>query len=209
MSGGGNSAQKQADQNEADRQAKIAAATSGINQIFDNPARNAEYDKLGTDTTKYYTDDLSRQEAVQARKLKFALARSGLGGGSEQAYQGKVLGQDYDKGLIAATRAGNKAESDLKAQDEQSRMNLLGMAEAGLDSQTASSRATSALQNNLQAGNASATADTLGSAFSDFASLYQQSQDQKAARQGSIYGYGSIFQPLYGNQQQQSSGYGF
>lgn len=209
LGGGSNKAQQQAAADNAKKQADIDAAISGINKIYDSPDRQKQYDQLGADTTKYYTDDVNRQEAINARKLKFAMARSGLAGGSEQAYQGQQLGQAYDKAIIAATRQGQSAEANLRAQDEQQRQNLINMAEAGLDAGTAANEATNSLRNNLLSANASSTADSLGNMFGDFSSMYQQSQDQKAARQGALYGYGSVFSsPMYGGQQS-GGGYGF
>jgi hypothetical protein len=209
LGGGSNKAQQQAAADDAKKQADIDASISGINKIYDSPDRQKQYDQLGADTTKYYTDDVNKQEAINARKLKFALARSGLAGGSEQAYQGQQLGQDYSKALIAASRQGQSAEASLKSQDEQQRQNLIGMAEAGLDAGTAENQATRGLQNNLLSAGASSTADSLGNMFGDFSSMYQNSQDQKAARQGTLYGYGSIFSPMYGSGAQQGSGYDY
>jgi len=207
MCGGGGNAQKEAAADEAKKEADIQAAIGGINQIYDNPDRQKQYDQLGADTTKYYTDDVNKQEAVQARKLKFSLARSGLSGGSEQAYQGKVLGQDYDKAIIDATRKGQQAESNLRASDESSRASLIASAQAGLDAGTASNQATRSLQNNLLSSESDATADTIGNAFGDLSSVYQSSQDAKAARSGMLYGYGSIFSPMYGSGGTQNQGY--
>jgi hypothetical protein len=130
--GGSSKAQKQAAADDAKKQADISSAISGINNIYDNPDRQKQYDQLSADTTKYYTDDVNKQETVAARKQKFALARSGLSGGSEQAYQGKMLGEDYSKALIDASRRGQSAGANLRSADEQSRNNLINMAEAGL-----------------------------------------------------------------------------
>lgn len=198
-SGGSDKATKQATANEAQTKAQIAQATSGINAIYDNPSRTAEYDKLGADTTKFYTQDVNDQNAIAERKLKFSLARSGQAGGSVQADEGAMLGKDYDKAIIEAQRKGNSAESNLKSADESSRMNLLAMAQSGLDAGTATSQATSSLQNNLLSGEASSTADSLSSMFGDLGSVYQNSEDQKAARAGQLYGFGGLF----GNQPQQ------
>jgi hypothetical protein len=84
-------------------------------------------------------------------------------------------------------------------------MNLLAMAQSGLDAGTAQSQATSSLQNNLLAGESTATADSFANAFGDLGTVYQNSEDQKAARQGQIYGYGSLFNT---GQQQQVSPWG-
>lgn len=208
ISSGSNKAQQQAAQDEAQKQADIQKSIAGINAVYDSPSRQAQYDKLAADTTKYYTDDVNRQEAVAARKLKFSQARAGLAGGSESAYQGKVLGQDYNQAIINATRMGNQASSSLRASDETSRNNLIAMAEAGLDAGTAANQATNSLTNNLLSSQSTATANSLGDAFGDLSSIYQNSQDQKAARAGQLYGYQGLFSPQYGGQGVQQ-GYSF
>lgn len=202
MGSSSDKASKQAAANEAQTKAQISQADAGINAAYDNPSRQAEYDKLATDTTKFYTNDINSQEAIAERKLKFALARSGQTGGSQQVAEGAQLGRDYDKAIIGAQQKGNAARSNLKNADESSRMNLLAMAQSGLDAGTATSQATSSLQNNLLSGESTATADSLANAFGDLGSVFQNSEDQKAARQGAIYGYGSLF----GNAQQQQQG---
>jgi hypothetical protein len=206
--GGSNKAQKQAAADDAKKQADISSAISGINNIYDNPDRQKQYDQLSADTTKYYTDDVNKQEAVAARKQKFALARSGLSGGSEQAYQGKMLGEDYSKAIIDATRRGSAAGANLRSADESSRNNLINMAEAGLDAGNAENQATRSLQNNLLTNESGATADSIGGAFGDLAGLYQSSQDAKTYRNSQRYGFGSLYSsPMYGGQQTgQSSG---
>jgi hypothetical protein len=208
MGSSNDKASKQAAQNEAQTKADIAKATSGINAVYDDPSRTAEYDKLRADTTKFYTSDVNSQEAIAERKMKFALARSGLAGGSQQAAEGAQLGKDYDKAIIEAQQKGNKAASDLRSADESSRMNLLAMAQSGLDAGTAQSQATSSLQNNLLSGEAQSTADSLSGMFGDLSSVYQNSEDQKALRNQSLYGYGSIFSNSYGQQQQQQGSAG-
>lgn len=207
MGGSSNKAQQQAAQDEAKKNADIQSSIAGINKIYDDPSRQKQYDQLTADTTKYYTDDVNRQEAVAARKQKFALARQGLSGGSEQAYQGKVLGQDYTKAILEATQKGQQAGASLKAQDEQTRENLVAMAETGLDAGTASNQATRNLQSNLLTAQSGATADNLGSLFGDVNQTYQQSQDMKAARDGLRYGYGGLFSAPAAQPQTGSYGY--
>lgn len=205
--GGGNSAQKQAEQQEAERQRQITQSTAAINKLFDAPSRTAQYDQIAADTTKYYTSDLDRQNAEAQRKLKFSLARSGNAGGSLQFDQGAQLGKDYERGLLEATRRGQQAAASLRGQDEATRQNLVAMAQAGLDTTTASSEAASALRSNLQAGQADATANALGDLFSDVNQIYGTSQDAAAARRGMLFGYGSLFSPLFGVGAQPQVGY--
>lgn len=195
--GGSNNAQEQADRNERERQAQIASSTASINRIFDDPARQAQYDKLTADTTQFYTDDLNQQNEDAQRKLKFALARSGNTGGSLQVSQGQRLGEDYEKGLIEASRRGQAAGASLRSSDEQTRSNLIAAAQAGLDATTAGSQAASSLRANLDSSRADATANMLGDSFANFADLWRKSQDDKAYRQQFRNGL-SLYSPMYG-----------
>lgn len=198
MGGGSdNSAQRDAQRQEDERQRQIAGTTAQINNIFDAPGRQAQYAKLGADTTKYFTDQLNDQKKINDRQLKFSLARSGNTGGSLQVDQTKTLGDDYNKGVIEASRRGQAAAADLRSADEQTRMNLIAAAQAGLDATTASQNATSSLQSNLAGSQANATANGLGDMFGDFAQIYQKSQDNKQYRQQYSKGL-SLYSPMYG-----------
>jgi hypothetical protein len=202
-SSGGNNAQRQAEQNEAERQRQIAAATGQINSIFDSPDRQAQYEKLGADTTKYYTDQLNDQKEKADRQLKFSLARGGQVGGSLQVDQTKTLGDDYLKGVIEASRRGQSAAADLRSADEQTRMNLIAAAQAGADATTSGSQAASAMRANLESSQAGSTANALGDFFGDFSDIYRKSQDNKALRDQYKNGL-SLYSPMYGA----GSGYG-
>ncbi|MGA0588096.1 hypothetical protein ACO2Q2_13345 [Dyella sp. KRB-257] len=197
MCGGSNNAAKQAQANEDARNRQIADSTAQINAIFDNPARTGAYDQLASDTTKYYTDQLNRQKAINDRQLKFTLARGGQVGGSVQSDLGARAGRDYLNGVLEATRRGNAAGAALRSQDEQSRANLIAAAQGGLDATSAASQAAGALRTNLQSGQAGATANAFGDAFGDFANIYQRSQDAKALRDGYATGAG-LYQPGFG-----------
>lgn len=193
--GGGNDVAKQQAAEEAARQAQIAAATDRINAIFDDPSRTAEYNKLASDTTAYYMQDLNKQKAINDRNMRFALARGGQIGGSVQTDEAKNAGEDYLRGVVEASRRGQAAGAALRGEDEQERANLIALAQSGMSMSQASQAATSALQANLQSQQATATANSLGDAFGDFADLYQRSKDAADTRRGYLYGYGSIFGP--------------
>lgn len=198
MGGGSQKAAKQANAAEQQRQANIASSTAKVNDIFNDPARTGQYDQLASDTTKFYRDDLDKQQADATRNTKFALARSGQIGGSVQADQNQKLGEDYLQGVIKASRLGQQAGANLRASDETSRANLIAMAQNGLDATTASSNAASALRSNLESGQAGATVNQLGDSFSDFANVYKQSQDAAALRNGQKYAYNTLYQPGFG-----------
>lgn len=199
MSGGSsNSAQRAAEAAEAERQARIAASVGRINTAFDNPQRAQELgDYLGA-TRQFYMDDLNRQKGDTDRNLKFAMARNGQTGGSVSIDNARRVGEDYTRGVVEADRRAQSAVADLRSQDEQSRLGLISMAQSGLDATTASSRALSALQNNIQAGRATSTAQGIGDAFGSFANLYRRSQEDAARRRGEKDVYGTLYQPGFG-----------
>lgn len=193
LGGSSDKAQKQAAAQQAQTTADTQQAISGINSIFDDPSRQAQYAKLGSDTTQFYTNDVNDQEAIAARQLKFSQARQGLSGGSEAAYQGGQEEKDYNKALLNASQLGQQAESGLEQSDETSRMNLINSAESGLDAGNASSEATAQLASNLQSGESTQNANNVANAFGDLSSIYSNSANQKALNQGSIYGFQGLF----------------
>ena len=194
MSGGSsNSAQRAAEAAERERQAQIRGSVGRINEAFDNPNRQREIgDYLGA-TRQFYMNDLNRQKGETDRNLKFAMARSGQTGGKVAIDSAARVGQDYNRGVIESDRRAQSAAADLRSQDEGSRLGLIQMAQSGLDATTGSSRALSALQNNLQAGRSTATAQGLGDAFGTFANLFKRSQEEAAARRGEKYVYGTQY----------------
>lgn len=198
MGGGGNNAQREAQAQERERQARIGASVGQINRVFDNPAREGEINDFLGATREFYTDDLNRQKASTDRSLKFAMARNGQTGGSVSIDANRRVGEDYNRGVIEADRKAQSAAADLRAQDEQARLNLIAMAQSGLDATTASSQAASAMRNNLLSGKATSTAQGLGDAFGSFADVYRRSQEEAARRRGEQYVYNVLYQPGFG-----------
>lgn len=198
MGGGSDSASKQAQANENARQQQIQQSTGQINSIFDNPTRTAQYGQLAKDTTGFFTQDLDQQKAVTDRNMRFAMARNGQTGGSVQTDQGAQIGKDYLKGVIEAQRRGQGAAADLQSRDETSRANMIAQAQGGLDATSAASNSASAMRSNLQAGQATSTANSLGDMFGGFAQIYQRSQDAAQLRNGQLYAYNTVYQPSFG-----------
>jgi hypothetical protein len=198
MGGSSNSASRQAEQQERERQAAIAASTGRINQIFNDPARQGQYDQLVRDTQQFYQRDLDRQKGDTDRQLKFALARGGQTGGSVSIDQNKQVGEDYLRGVLEANRRAQGAGADLRQADEQARSNLLAMAQSGLDATTASSQAAASMRNNLLSGQSGATAQGLGNMFGSMSDVFRQSRDAKALREGLLAGMGPLYSPMFG-----------
>lgn len=199
MSSPSNNAANEANRQEQQRQAAISQSVGAINNIFDDPSRTGQIDDFYDATRQYYTDDLNRQKTSTDRNLKFAMARNGQTGGSVAVDSTRRVGEDYTRGVIEADRRAQAAASDLRTQDEQSRLNLIAMAQSGLDATSGSSQAVQAMRNNLASGQSTATAQGLGDMFSQFADVYRKSQDNAEARRTqqflSQFGY---FMPGFG-----------
>ena len=186
---------------EAARQIAIKQGTAGVNSIFDAPARQAQHADFLKAMRDYYTQDANKQKGIADRNLKFSMARNGLTGGSAQADANTTLGEEYSKGLLGAENKAQGAYADLQQQDEQSRLNLLQMVRAGMDTTTAATRAGAELQANAGSAQASGMAQGLGDSFGGTADIYKSQQESAARRQGTLSAYGSIYgaRNPYGN----------
>lgn len=184
MGSGNNSAAKEANAQEQARQAAIRRTQGRINQVFDNPQRAADIADFVGATRSYYTQDLNRQKADADRGLKFALAKSGLVGGSTQVDQQRVLGDDYSRGLLQAEQKGQGAGASVEAADQDARARLIGLATSGLDATTAASQSAAAMRSSLQAGQSEARLGALGDSFGQVNDFIKRAQDAQRYRQG-------------------------
>lgn len=198
MSGPDGSAQREAQQAERDRQQRISSTVSRINQVYDNPQREAEIGDYLAATRQYYRDDLDRQKGQTDRQLKFAMARNGQTGGSVAFDNAQRVGEEYTRGVLESDRRAQGQAADLRSQDEDSRLRLIQMAQAGLDATTASQQAASAQRTALQSARAAATADGLGDVFGSFADIYRRSQEASSERRGYRDYYNLFYQPGFG-----------
>lgn len=197
-----NSAQRAADAAEKQRQAAIVATTGRVNALFDDPKRAQQRADYGAALRDFYVSDANRQKAIADRDLKFALARSGQTGGSLAVDQNQTLGEEYQRGILDADRKVQGGVADLMGRDEQSRLNLLGLAQSGLNTTAAATQAASALRTNLEGANAAARVQGLGDIFESVgqAKKYSEARDEQR-RTDEIYARQGMFTPFY-------SGYG-
>lgn len=183
MSGGNDSAQKEAQRAEQQRQAQIARTSQSIESIFSDPSRQAQYDDVYNATRDLGMADLDRQKAQADRSTTFALARSGLTGGSRATDVGTQLGQDYINGLLTVDQKAQAAKSDFMNADQTTKNNLLSLAQAGLDITTANQNAASALQSNLEGARATGLVNGIGEVFGTAADIAKASEDERLRRQ--------------------------
>jgi hypothetical protein len=183
---------------ESERQKTVAGTTARINSIYDAPARKAQQQDFVNSVRQRFTGDASRQKAVADRNLKFANARSGLIGGSQEVDSRKMLGDEFTRGILEAENKAQGALGDLQAQDEASRLNLINMARSGLDATTAANRANAATRVNLQNVLSSSTANGLGDIFGATAKTYKDQQEADARRKGQMAPVGSLYGSPFG-----------
>lgn len=182
MCGGGGSAAKAAQQQEAARQAGITQAVGQINSIYGSPQRQQQYTDFQNAMQAYNLNQLDKQKTDADRNLNFALARQGLTGGSADADASANLAKDYNQGVLKSEQAASSAASQLQAQDQAQKQQLIGLAESGLDATSASNQALTGLQTNLANAMAQGQAQDLGDMFSGLANYYTNSQQADAYR---------------------------
>lgn len=177
-----NSATREAEQAEADRAARIAQTTQQVNALYDSPERAAQRAQYGAALRDFYVSDADRQKGIADRDLRFALARSGLTGGSFNVDANRQLGEEYTRGILDAERRTQAGMADLLSRDEQSRLNLTGLAQSGLNTTTAAQQAAAALRANTEGALAAAKSQGLGDIFAGVNRYKTYSEEQAERR---------------------------
>jgi hypothetical protein len=190
----GNSAANAAQASNAEQQRQIQQSVAAINTAYSNPGRQAQYQQYGQNLGNYLTGQVNNQEAVNARNLKFANARSGLTGGSSAVDSNTQLQKDYTQGLLQASQQAQGGQAALQQADINAKNQMIGLAQQGNYTgaiPTLTAQAQSAALGNAQ--NAF-NANSLGSLFTGTQGITQAEQTAAANRQaqknpiGSIYG---------------------
>lgn len=181
---------------EAERQTKLDATRGVINRQFDSPQRQQQYADYASAMREYMGGELVRQKRDAARNLKFALAKSGQIGGSQQVAGEAQLGNEYQRGALENERRVQGSVASLKGADENARNNLLQLADSGLGLTDATRRSSTMLGNNIANANASALERGLGDVFADTGAAYKAINERAAQRRG--FGYKTNRKELYG-----------
>jgi hypothetical protein len=197
MGGGGGDPSAQARRDEQARQARIDTTITGVNQLYDAPERQAQITNYGNDLLSYFTRDLDKQKTVADRDLKFANARSGTIGGSLQVDQNRQLGTDYQEGVLNVGRKAQAGMADLRAADEQSRLNLTSLAQNGLSTTNAATQAAAAMRSALETSSAANKAQGIGDIFGSVLTAKNKSEESAAKRKADKI-YAQPYTPFYG-----------
>lgn len=189
--GSNDDAQKQARRDEAGRTARIRDTTARIDATFDSPERQQQYDNYAAALRGQYTMDAGRQKAIADRNLRFSMARGGLTGGSAAADGGASLRDEYSRGILDAEGRVQGGVADLRGSDQQSRLNLIQLANAGTDTTSAVANAGAALRSNLATARGAGIGQGLGDIFAGTTSIYKKQQEAAERRRQQLAGIGS------------------
>lgn len=175
-------ATKRAEQQEAQRQAQISGNVNAVNQAF--AAREPQYAML-TDAVRNRLNTQFQQQRQQAtRQNKFALAKSGLVGGSAAIDAGKRLAREGQEGALQVERTANAAGADLRSKDEASRANMISLAQSGANIGNAGQQTANMLRANLDSAQNADLVNRLGDFFGGTAASYKASRDAAERRRG-------------------------
>jgi hypothetical protein len=201
--GGGGDPAAESRRQEEDRQARIKAATDEINNIFANKVKDASGNWVAGDPAKardtLYGDqrstvydlnkaEVDRQAKEAERTNRFALARTGLLGGSVDVDSNMELNRRTNEGLLRAGGIADQAAADLRAADEKTRSNLISMAQSGIDTGTASQMALQGLKVNADSVAQQRSGSSIGSLFNDLSQAYLANQANAGRATGAGYG---------------------
>ena len=175
-------ATKRAEQAEAARQAQISGNVQSINRAF--AGREPQYAQFSQALRDRLNTQFNQQRAIATRQNKFALAKSGLTGGSAAVDAGRRLGREAQEGVINVERQAQGAAADLRSRDEQTRQQMIALAQSGTDIGNASQQTANMLSANLGSAQNIDLANRLGDVFGGTATAYRNAMDAAARRRG-------------------------
>jgi hypothetical protein len=191
--GTSNSAANAAQAADTQRQNQIQQSIGQINSAYSSPQRQAQYDQYGNNLNKYYTGQVNDQEGVNARNLKFAMARSGLTGGSAAVDSNTQLQKDYSKGLLQASQQAQAGKSALQQSDTAAKNQQISLAEQGAYTGAIPTQTAQIQQANLSAAGNYGNANALGNLFGGTANIYANEQTAAANRRAQQLPVGSLY----------------
>ena len=178
----GNSAANAANAANAQQQTNIQNSVNQIQQAYNSPGRASQYQQYGDNLNKFYTGQVNNQEAVNARNLTFANARSGLTGGSAAVDNNTQLQKDYTQGLLNASQQATAGTSALEQADIQSKNQLIGLAQQGNFTGQIPMQTAMAQNASLQGAANYGQANSLGNAFQSTGNVWANEQTAAANR---------------------------
>jgi hypothetical protein len=191
--GTGNSAANAANAANAQQQKDIQNSIGQITSAYSNPNRANQYAQYNQNLSNYYTGQVNNQEAVNARNLQFANARSGLTGGSAAVDNNTQLQKDYTQGLLNASQQATAGTSALEQSDVNAKNQLIGLAQQGNFTGAIPTQIAQAQNASLGAAQNYGNAQSLGNVFAGTAGIYQNEQTAAANRKAQSSPFGSPY----------------
>ena len=191
--GTGNSAANAANAANAQQQADIQKSVGQITSAYSNPNRANQYAQYNKNLSDYYTGNVNNQEAINARNLKFAMARSGLTGGSAAVDSNTQLQKDYTQGLLNASQQATAGTSALEQSDVNAKNQLIGLAQQGNFTGAIPTQVAQAQSASLGAAQNYGQANGLANLFAGTAGIYQNEQTAAANRKAQSSPFGSLY----------------
>ena len=182
--GGGDKATKQAASSEAARKKQVADATAAIERAFGGGGRKAQLDEFIAAIRGEFTTEAKRQKVIANRRGKFSSARAGLTGGSAAADAQVTRGTQFQTGLLESERLAQSSLSSLVSADEQSKRNLIGLAQGGASVSTAAQNAAAALRSNISSARSGTSVASLGNIFASSNEVLQSAEEAAERRRG-------------------------
>ena len=177
-----NRASRQAEANERERQLAVRDALAAIDRAF--LTREPGHRRFLRALRDEYGTQVARQKARTDRQLRFALARSGLTGGSGAVDAYQQLGEEHADAVLQAERQAQNALARLRGADEAARADLTRLAQSGVQATTAASQAANALRANLAQAESRSLVQGLGDLFGRTRALYDQQREDARYRAG-------------------------
>lgn len=178
----GDKATKRAEQAEAARQAQISGNVQAINRAF--AGREPQYAQFSQALRDRLNTQFNQQRALATRQNKFALAKAGLTGGSAAVDAGRRLSREAQEGAINVERQAQGAAADLRSRDEQTRQQMIALAQSGTDVGNPGQQTANMLSANLGSAQNIDLANRLGDVFGGTATAYRNAMDAAARRRG-------------------------
>lgn len=178
---------------DAARQQGIQRSVDQINTAYTSPQRQAQYDSYGKNLNDYYTKQVNDAQEVNARNLKFAIARNGQTGGSFAVDANGQLNKDYTKGLLQASQQAQAGRSALQQADINAKNQQISLAEQGAYTGANATAAGQAMGANLDAAKGYTNTNALGNLFQGSANIYQNATTAAANRRAQQLPVGSIY----------------
>ena len=182
LGGGSTKASDQAQEAEDKRRADIERTQKRIESIFGSEKREGEIEDFINATRGILQTDLDRTKGITDRQLKFSLARSGQAGGSTDVDQNRNLSELFLRATVEGERRAQSAGANVRAADQEAKLNLFNQALGGLDMTTASSNSLRALQSSIATNRNIQSEGNFDAFFSDFGDLFTASRKTAGER---------------------------